>query len=172
MKINSLTGYNELNSIIFLFLSYGSYKENLDNTLEELPHKSRTVLSPSHKEDAILKSQIPLDSISSLVDKELDSSLVDEELDCQLEEMPITSPESGKIVSMLRRLENDDICKITMRPFINLPRQTSLPSYYDIIKRPIDLTIIHQKVDNRVYNDFEEFEMDFNLQCQKPQSAL
>lgn len=43
------------------------------------------------------------------------------------------------------------------------PSKRLVPAYYEIITKPIDLTIIRNKLDNGEYTSFEAFEQDLVL---------
>eukprot|EP01043_Picozoa_sp_COSAG02_P021258 COSAG02_NODE_1076_length_14725_cov_10.610215_3_plen_2136_part_00 len=47
--------------------------------------------------------------------------------------------------------------------FMVLPARNDLPYYYRVIKRPIDLTMIREKIDNDKYSDMWRFKEDMEL---------
>ena len=52
--------------------------------------------------------------------------------------------------------------KLASEPFL-MPVPKSVPGYYDVIKHPMDLTTIRQKLDSNAYKSRGEFERDFLL---------
>jgi len=52
-----------------------------------------------------------------------------------------------------------NICKI----FMKLPSKKQYPDYYELIKNPIDMKKIREKIDDFDYNDISQFSEDFNL---------
>ncbi|XP_017860704.1 PREDICTED: ATP-dependent helicase brm [Drosophila arizonae] len=54
-------------------------------------------------------------------------------------------------------------------PFMKLPSRQRLPDYYDIIKRPVDIKKILQRIEDCKYADLNELEKDFMQLCQNAQ---
>lgn len=54
-------------------------------------------------------------------------------------------------------------------PFMKLPSRQKLPDYYEIIKKPLDIKKISQRIEEGKYYDFTELEKDFVQLCQNAQ---
>lgn len=54
-------------------------------------------------------------------------------------------------------------------PFMKLPSRQRLPDYYDVIKRPVDIKKILQRIEDCKYADLNELEKDFMQLCQNAQ---
>lgn len=54
-------------------------------------------------------------------------------------------------------------------PFMKLPSRQRLPDYYEIIKRPVDIKKILQRIEDCKYADLNELEKDFMQLCQNAQ---
>ncbi|XP_071547124.1 protein polybromo-1 isoform X2 [Panulirus ornatus] len=66
------------------------------------------------------------------------------------------------IFDALRNKKKDDdtyLCEA----FLRVPRKKTEPQYYDMIKSPIDMLKIQQRIKTDVYNDLEEFCKDVQL---------
>lgn len=48
-------------------------------------------------------------------------------------------------------------------PFMDPVEEDIAPRYYSIIRRPMDLQRMEEKLDNAEYNTFSEFKNDFKL---------
>lgn len=48
-------------------------------------------------------------------------------------------------------------------PFMRLPTRTELPTYYEFIKKPVELAVVAKQVVQSRYTDFEEFCADLFL---------
>jgi hypothetical protein len=58
----------------------------------------------------------------------------------------------------LNKLESEDTLQIFIAP---VPQD--VPGYYEMIKEPMDFSTMKNKVENDVYQNWEEFEEDFEL---------
>lgn len=54
-------------------------------------------------------------------------------------------------------------------PFMKLPSKQKLPDYYEIIKKPLDIKRISQRIEEGKYSDITELEKDFVQLCQNAQ---
>jgi len=54
-------------------------------------------------------------------------------------------------------------------PFMKLPSRQRLPDYSDVIKRPVDIKKILQRIEDCKYADLNELEKDFTQLCQNAQ---
>ncbi|XP_064120961.1 protein polybromo-1-like isoform X6 [Macrobrachium nipponense] len=66
------------------------------------------------------------------------------------------------IFDALRNKKKDDDT-YTCEPFLRVPKKKTEPQYYDMIKNPIDMLKIQQKIKTDVYNDLDEFCKDVQL---------
>lgn len=63
----------------------------------------------------------------------------------------------------------DDTGRVLSDPFMKLPSRQKLPDYYEIIKKPVDIKKILQRIEDGKYYDFTELEKDFVQLCQNAQ---
>lgn len=54
-------------------------------------------------------------------------------------------------------------------PFMMLPPKRDLPDYYELIKKPVDIQKIRQRIRNEKYRSLDDLEKDINLMCQNTQ---
>lgn len=59
--------------------------------------------------------------------------------------------------------------RVLSDPFMKLPSRQKLPDYYEIIKKPVDIKKILQRIEDGKYYDFTELEKDFVQLCQNAQ---
>ncbi|KAL0276318.1 UNVERIFIED_CONTAM: hypothetical protein PYX00_003911 [Menopon gallinae] len=59
--------------------------------------------------------------------------------------------------------------RVLSEPFMKLPSKSKLPDYYDIIKKPIDIKKIFNRIDDGKYADFDDLEKDFLQMCKNAQ---
>lgn len=74
----------------------------------------------------------------------------------------------NKIMSAVIKYTNDD-GRVLSEPFMKLPSRQRLPDYYEIIKRPVDIKKILQRIEDCKYGDINELEKDFVQLCQNAQ---
>lgn len=74
----------------------------------------------------------------------------------------------NKIMSSVIKYTNTDGRQLS-EPFMKLPSKTKLPHYYEIIRRPVDIKKILQRIDDGKYFDFSDLEKDFVQLCQNAQ---
>jgi len=60
--------------------------------------------------------------------------------------------------------------RILSQPFMKLPTRKELPDYYDVIKKPIDIHKIFQRIRADKYLELEDFERDFMQLCKNAQN--
>lgn len=63
----------------------------------------------------------------------------------------------------------DESGRVLSDPFMKLPSRQKLPDYYEIIKKPVDIKKILQRIEDGKYYDFTELEKDFVQLCQNAQ---
>ena len=54
-------------------------------------------------------------------------------------------------------------------PFVQLPTRRDLPDYYELIKRPMDLKRIQNKIRDGKYSNLDELQADVELMCRNTQ---
>jgi SWI/SNF-related matrix-associated actin-dependent regulator of chromatin subfamily A member 2/4 len=59
--------------------------------------------------------------------------------------------------------------RVLSEPFLQLPTRRELPDYYEIIKKPIDLKRIQQRIKDGKYHSLDELHADFDLMCKNTQ---
>ncbi|KAJ9588656.1 hypothetical protein L9F63_018045, partial [Diploptera punctata] len=59
--------------------------------------------------------------------------------------------------------------RILSGPFMKLPSKQELPHYYNIIKKPMDIKKIQQRLDENKYAGFDDLERDFIQMCRNAQ---
>ncbi|XP_073841834.1 ATP-dependent helicase brm [Musca autumnalis] len=74
----------------------------------------------------------------------------------------------NKIMSAVIKYTHDD-GRILSEPFMKLPSRQRLPDYYDIIKRPVDIKKILQRIEDCKYADLDDLQKDFSQLCQNAQ---
>jgi len=80
-----------------------------------------------------------------------------------------------KFSKMLKRLMKivvkyeDSDGRVLSDPFMKLPSKRELPDYYEVIKRPMDIHKVLNKVNDGRYEDVNELEHDFMLLCRNAQ---
>lgn len=59
--------------------------------------------------------------------------------------------------------------RLLSEPFMKLPSRRELPDYYEIIKKPLTINKLLQKIEEGKYGDFDELEKDFMQLCKNAQ---
>merc|ERR1711988_2084997 len=73
-----------------------------------------------------------------------------------------------KLLEVVMQYEDRD-GRILSEPFYKLPSRKELPDYYEIIRRPVDISKIQQRIDDDKYDDMDALEKDFMLMCKNTQ---
>lgn len=60
------------------------------------------------------------------------------------------------------KISNRTLCE----NFMELPSSNDYPDYYKVVKNPIDMSIIFNKIKNQLYNNSGEMHSDFSLMCE------
>jgi len=55
-------------------------------------------------------------------------------------------------------------------PFLQLPARKELPDYYEMIKRPVDIKKIRDRIKQHRYRSLDDLEDDFMLMCKNTQA--
>lgn len=86
------------------------------------------------------------------------------------------SPNPTKLTSQMKKLlslvceykDADD--RILSGPFEKLPSRRELPDYYEVIKKPVDIVKIKNRIREHRYRSIDELEEDFMLLCKNAQT--
>lgn len=81
---------------------------------------------------------------------------------------PKTKEQMRKVIRMVCKHTDAD-GRVLSEPFMKLPSRRELPDYYDVIKRPLDIKKIIQRIEDAKYVDFADLEKDFFQLCQNAQ---
>lgn len=85
------------------------------------------------------------------------------------------SPNPPKLVAKMKKLVKavvdykDPEDRILSDPFMKLPPKRDLPDYYDVIKKPMDIVRIKNKIREHRYRSLDDLEADFMLLCRNAQ---
>jgi len=69
-----------------------------------------------------------------------------------------------KLLEIVIQYEDQD-GRILSDPFMKLPTRKELPDYYEVIRKPVDITKIMAKIDDGKYDDMDMMSRDFDLLC-------
>merc|ERR1712112_443359 len=72
------------------------------------------------------------------------------------------------LIEVVMQYEDSD-GRVLSEPFYKLPSRKELPDYYEIIKRPVDIAKIQQRIDDEKYDDMSALQKDFMLLCTNTQ---
>ncbi|GLH08877.1 ATP-dependent helicase brm [Gryllus bimaculatus] len=81
-----------------------------------------------------------------------------------------------RLKRQMRKLMNivikytDSDGRVLSDPFMKLPSRRELPDYYEIIKKPLDIKKILQRIDENKFPDFDDLERDFMQLCKNAQT--
>ncbi|KAJ4436030.1 hypothetical protein ANN_18657 [Periplaneta americana] len=81
-----------------------------------------------------------------------------------------------RLKRQMRKLMNivikytDSDGRVLSEPFMKLPSRRELPDYYEIIKKPLDIKKILQRIDEGKFSDFDDLERDFMQLCKNAQT--
>ncbi|GAB0086937.1 ATP-dependent helicase brm [Sergentomyia squamirostris] len=81
---------------------------------------------------------------------------------------PKLKKQMKRIMTMVMKY-TDSEGRILSEPFMKLPSKRELPDYYEIIKKPLDIKKILQRIEDGKYMDFSDLERDFIQLCQNAQ---
>ena len=77
----------------------------------------------------------------------------------------------SKLIKQMKFLVNcvlqykDSDGRLLSEPFLQLPTRRELPDYYEIIKKPIDLKRIQQRIKDGKYGSLNDLQADMELMC-------
>merc|ERR1712228_327747 len=73
-----------------------------------------------------------------------------------------------KLIEVVMQYEDSD-GRILSEPFYKLPSRKELPDYYEVIRKPVDIAKIQQRIDDEKYEDMDALERDFMILCKNTQ---
>merc|ERR1712173_354116 len=73
-----------------------------------------------------------------------------------------------KLLEVVMQYEDTD-GRILSEPFYKLPSRKELPDYYEVIRRPVDIAKIQQRIDDDKYDEMDSLERDFMTLCKNTQ---
>merc|ERR1711860_439739 len=73
-----------------------------------------------------------------------------------------------KLIEAVVGYEDSD-GRILSEPFYKLPSRKELPDYYEIIRKPVDIAKIQQRIEEDRYEDMDALERDFMTLCKNTQ---
>merc|ERR1719205_580478 len=73
-----------------------------------------------------------------------------------------------KLLEVVMQYEDSD-GRILSEPFYKLPSRKELPDYYEVIRKPVDIAKIQQRIDDEKYEDMDALERDFMILCKNTQ---
>ncbi|XP_021942672.1 ATP-dependent helicase brm [Zootermopsis nevadensis] len=88
----------------------------------------------------------------------------------------VTTSVDPRLKRKMRKLMNivikytDSDGRVLSEPFMKLPSRRELPDYYEIIKKPLDIKKILQRIDEGKFSDFDDLERDFMQLCKNAQT--
>ncbi|XP_058799194.1 ATP-dependent helicase brm-like [Phymastichus coffea] len=80
-----------------------------------------------------------------------------------------TKKRMKKVLSLVINYTDQD-GRFLSEPFMELPPHRDFPDYYEIIKRPLAINKLVQKIDESKYADFDDLEKDFMQLCKNAQT--
>merc|ERR1712066_379254 len=79
-------------------------------------------------------------------------------------EMKKLQKQMRKLLEIVIQYEDQD-GRVLSDPFMKLPTRKELPDYYEVIRKPVDITKIMAKIDDGKYDDMDMMGRDFDLLC-------
>merc|ERR1711981_1249072 len=73
-----------------------------------------------------------------------------------------------KLLEVVMQYEDRD-GRILSEPFYKLPSRKELPDYYEVLREPVDIAKIQQRIDDEKYEDMDALERDFMILCKNTQ---
>merc|ERR1712142_760496 len=73
-----------------------------------------------------------------------------------------------RLLEVVMQYEDSD-GRILSEPFYKLPSRKELPDYYEVIRKPVDIAKIQQRIDDEKYEDMDALERDFMILCKNTQ---
>merc|ERR1712128_396839 len=72
------------------------------------------------------------------------------------------------LLEVVMQYEDSD-GRILSEPFYKLPSRKELPDYYEVIRKPVDILKIQQRIEDDKYEDMDTLERDFMVLCKNTQ---
>merc|ERR1712018_735006 len=73
-----------------------------------------------------------------------------------------------KLMEIVIQYEDQD-GRVLSDPFMKLPTRKELPDYYEVIRKPVDISKILTRIEDGKCEDMDSLERDFILLCQNTQ---
>merc|ERR1712173_362434 len=73
-----------------------------------------------------------------------------------------------KLIEVVMQYQDSD-GRTLSEPFYKLPSKKELPDYYEIIRKPVDIAKIQQRIEEDRYEDMDALERDFMTLCKNTQ---
>merc|ERR1712123_103265 len=73
-----------------------------------------------------------------------------------------------KLLEVVMQYQDSD-GRILSEPFYKLPSRKELPDYYEVIRKPVDIAKIQQRIEEEKYEDMDDLERDFMVLCKNTQ---
>ena len=86
----------------------------------------------------------------------------------ELERIENLPKKMRKLMEIVIQYEDED-GRVLSDPFMKLPTRKELPDYYDVIRKPVDITKILTKIEDGKFDDMDALERDFMLLCANTQ---
>ena len=67
-----------------------------------------------------------------------------------------------KLMEIVIQYEDQD-GRVLSDPFMKLPTRAELPDYYEVIRKPVDISKMLKKIEDGKYEDMDAVERDFML---------
>lgn len=83
---------------------------------------------------------------------------------------PELTKQMKKLVKFVVRYVDDSTSRNLAEIFMVLPTRKELPDYYQIIKHPVDIRKIRERINSHKYRSFDDLEEDFTLMCKNAQT--
>ncbi|XP_046739916.1 ATP-dependent helicase brm isoform X3 [Diprion similis] len=74
-----------------------------------------------------------------------------------------------KLIAVVVNYTDSTNGRLLSEPFMKLPSRRELPDYYEIIRKPLTINKLRQKIDEGKYSDFDDLEKDFMQLCKNAQ---
>lgn len=74
-----------------------------------------------------------------------------------------------KLIMVVVNYTDNTDGRLLSEPFMKLPSRRELPDYYEIIKKPLTINKLLQKIEEGKYTDFDDLEKDFMQLCKNAQ---
>ncbi|XP_070150892.1 ATP-dependent helicase brm isoform X2 [Polyergus mexicanus] len=74
-----------------------------------------------------------------------------------------------KLITLVVNYTDSSDGRLLSEPFMKLPSRRELPDYYEIIKKPLTINKLLQKIEEGKYADLDELEKDFMQLCKNAQ---